>query len=110
MIKEEKLEYRHKKESEWLTIDICREYQKKGKGLSHIAKRELQFELMERCDVTELQAINIINGFNICDYVDYYDRMRNNIALKEVDSEYIEWLAQKDIERANRDTEIENED
>ena len=39
-------------------------------GLQDIGKRrELRKELQARCDLTELQAVNIINGFHIPDYV-----------------------------------------
>ena len=39
-------------------------------GLQDIGeRRKLREELQARCDLTELQAVNIINGFHIPDYV-----------------------------------------
>lgn len=60
---------------EVLTLQIANEYRNRAKilppnGLQDIGKRrELRKELQERCNLTELQAINIINGFHISDYV-----------------------------------------
>ena len=39
-------------------------------GLQDIGeRRKLREELQTRCNLTELQAVNIINGFHIPDYV-----------------------------------------
>lgn len=60
---------------ETLTREIANEYRKRAmllpaNGLQDIEKRrELRKELQARCDLTELQAVNIINGFHIPDYV-----------------------------------------
>ena len=60
---------------ETLTREIADEYRKRAmllpaNGLQNIGKRrELRKELQARCDLTELQAVNIINGFHIPDYV-----------------------------------------
>ena len=60
---------------ETLTREIANEYRKRAmllpaNGLQDIGKRrELRKELQARCDLTELQAVNIINGFHIPDYV-----------------------------------------
>ena len=60
---------------ETLTREIANEYRKRAmllpaNGLQDIGKRrELRKELQTRCDLTELQAVNIINGFHIPDYV-----------------------------------------
>ena len=45
---------------------------------SHVLMRE---ELQARCNLTELQAVNIINGFHIPDYV----RIAEVIAAKEAE-------------------------
>ena len=33
----------------------------------------LKIELMKECDVTEIEAINILNGFHVSDYVKKYE-------------------------------------
>ena len=43
--------------SELLTVEIVNEY------------RKLRQELQRRCGLTELQAINILNGFHVRDYL-----------------------------------------
>lgn len=35
--------------------------------------RKLKNELMKECNVTEIEAINILNGFHISDYVKKYE-------------------------------------
>lgn len=56
---------------ELLTEDIAREYRDKAKALPYNGmqdigeRRALRIELQERCGVTELEAVNIINGFHI---------------------------------------------
>lgn len=60
---------------ETLTREIANEYRKRAmllppNGLQDIGeRRELRKELQARCNLTELQAVNIINGFHIPDYV-----------------------------------------
>ena len=41
--------------------------------------RELEKELQEKYGVTELEAINIINGYHHRDYVEKYYRIKNCI-------------------------------
>ena len=58
---------------------------------------------MERCDITELQAINILNGVHANDYVRIYEHMRNPDRMSgksDEQREYLEWLAEKE-ERDN---------
>lgn len=56
---------------ELLTRDIARTYQNRAKALPYNGmqdtgeRRALRIELQERCGVTELEAVNIINGFHI---------------------------------------------
>lgn len=93
--------YRHREDAEWLTIEICEKYRKKAEmlGIANVnnigARRKLQMELQQRCDITELQAINIVNGYNASDYVVYYERMKNHKDNEVADAEYLEWLAHK---------------
>lgn len=59
---------------ELLTNGIAKEYRDKAKALPHDSmqdiggRRALRIELQERCGVTELEAVNILNGCNIADY------------------------------------------
>ena len=59
---------------ELLTQDIARQYREKAaklpyNGMQDIGeRRRLRLELQERCGVTELEAVNILNGF----YADVY--------------------------------------
>ena len=60
---------------EILTRAIANEYRDRAlllpsNGLQDIGERRtLREELQVRCNLTELQAVNIINGFHIPDYV-----------------------------------------
>lgn len=60
---------------EVLTRAIANEYRDRAlllppNGLQDIGeRRKLREELQTRCNLTELQAVNIINGFHIPDYV-----------------------------------------
>lgn len=62
--------------AELLTLQIAKEYRDKAKrlppnGQQDIGdRRALRIELQARCNLTELQAVNIINGFHIGDYVE----------------------------------------
>lgn len=55
---------------ELLTENIAREYRDKAaklpyNGMQDIGeRRRLRLELQERCGVTELEAVNILNGFH----------------------------------------------
>ena len=42
---------------------------------------ELMSELMEEYGVTQVEAINILNGYHIADYVNKYQRIQNLIPL-----------------------------
>lgn len=61
--------------AELLTKKIAIEYRDKARllsenGLQDIgARRALRVELQSRCNLTELAAVNIINGYHIGDYV-----------------------------------------
>lgn len=65
---------------ELLTLQIAKEYVEKVaklpyNGLQDIGKRrELRIELQNRCGLTELQAVNIINGRHIQDYIAIHER------------------------------------
>jgi len=61
--------------AEVLTREMANEYRDRAKllpanGLQDIGdKRKLRIELQKRCNLTELEAVNIINGFHIDIYV-----------------------------------------
>lgn len=61
--------------AELLTREIAAEYRGRAKllpvdGMQDIGdRRALRMELQFRCGLTELAAINIINGYHIADYV-----------------------------------------
>lgn len=65
---------------ELLTLRITEEYRNRAKALPPNglqdtgARRELRKELQERCGITELQALNILNGYYAGDYVMIYAR------------------------------------
>ena len=81
---EESLRY-HK--GKWLTKEAVAEYRKRMRNLSVTdmqligAKRELCKEFMEEYGITELEATNILNGFNISDYITKYERIRTQTPL-----------------------------
>ena len=59
---------------ELLTREIAYTYRDRAKALPYNGmqdigeRRALRIELQERCRVTELEAVNILNGFHIDDY------------------------------------------
>lgn len=61
--------------AELLTRKIATEYRDKAALLPQNnmqdigARRTLRIELQTRCNLTELAAVNIINGYHINDYV-----------------------------------------
>ena len=104
---EVKITVRHRPDAEWLTYDICKHYMKLAEKITDRSICDSEFgrlceELMERCDITETQAINILNGRHINDYVAIYNRMKTlpEISQKETEEKkgYLEWLAKKEEE------------
>lgn len=63
---------------ELLTHEIACAYRDRAKALPHNSvqdageRRALRQELQERCGITELEAVNILSGFNIGDYCRKY--------------------------------------
>lgn len=68
--------------AELLTKQIVYEYQKRLAALPKYdnqdirERRELRIELQNRCGLTELQALNIINGFHVSDIIIICERKR----------------------------------
>lgn len=60
---------------EMLTMQIANEYIGRARNLPDKSRqdvgerRKLRIELQNHCRLTELQAVNIINGFHVRDYV-----------------------------------------
>ena len=80
----ERLRSTHK--GEWLSVDVARHYRQlaapflafyDGQYIKTV--RELGRELQDMYGVTELEAINILNGYHIKDYVGRYYRIENCI-------------------------------
>lgn len=61
--------------AEMLSMKIVAEYHERVKRISENggqdigARRKLRIELQNRCNLTELQALNILNGFHVKDYI-----------------------------------------
>lgn len=75
--------------AEVLTKEIAKEYRDRAKllppnGLQDIGdRRKLRIELQERCNLSELEAVNIINGFHISLYAAITGRSRKKKYRKE---------------------------
>jgi hypothetical protein len=72
---------------EWLTEEICREYLERAKelpeddGTDTGRWRALRMELQKRCNITEIQAFNILRGQYIDEYVQIYGLKSGRISL-----------------------------
>lgn len=70
--------------AELITRQIATEYREKARslppnGLQDIgSRRELRMELQAKCNLTELEAVNIINGYHIGDYVALAERRESD--------------------------------
>ena len=71
---------------DWLTLDVANKYRQlaapflafyDGQNIKTV--RELGKELQDKYGVTELESINILNGYHIHDYVEKYYRIMNCI-------------------------------
>lgn len=74
---------------EWLTQEVCEAYRQKAESINEYdcqdvrKHRELRWELQEKYGLTEVEAINILNGNNISDYLLKYKRIMNREPLIE---------------------------
>ena len=69
---------------EWITYDAIVMYQKRVSGLSKEdigERRKIRIEFQKRYGLTELEAINLLNGFHVQIYLRKYERMQNLIPL-----------------------------
>ena len=77
------------KKFEWLTEEICKEYIERAKalppdtGLDIGPWRELRIELQNRCNVTEIEAFNILRGYHVKDYLQIYGFLSGRIPMTE---------------------------
>ncbi len=75
--------------AEVLTRKIANEYRDRARllppnGLQDIGdRRKLRIELQSRCNLTELEAVNIINGYHIGDYVVLAERRKREKEKRE---------------------------
>lgn len=75
--------------AELLTRKIANEYRDRARllppnGMQDIGdRRKLRIELQSRCNLTELEAVNIINGYYIGDYVVIAKRREEERLRKE---------------------------
>lgn len=75
--------------AELLTSRIAREYQEQARrlpdnGLQDAGKRrELREEIQKRCGLTELEAVNVLNGYYVKDYIVKYERRQEENERRE---------------------------
>ncbi len=78
-----------KKEFEWLTLDICKEYKARADqlppndGQDTKEWRSLREELQKRCNLTETEAFNILRGYNVRDYIQRQALLSGEIPMPE---------------------------
>lgn len=76
---------------EWLTEAIVKEYQSKASGYISNGRqdigemRKLRMELMERCGVTETEALNILSNYHVADYLLKYEIFSGKVVLDKDD-------------------------
>lgn len=78
---------------ELLSRAIAKEYQKAASvlmddGIQDIGQRRtLRIELQKRCGLTELEAVNVINGHHVQDYIAKYERRQEEDERKQRDQD-----------------------
>ena len=79
------LNERDKHKGDWLTAEAVAAYRKRAQRISAKdnqdigARRALRVELQQRYGLSEIEAINILNGFHGAFYVEKYRRIQNGI-------------------------------
>lgn len=74
---------------EWLTQEVCDRYREEAESINEFdpqdvrRHREMRWELQEKYGLTEVEAINILNGNNISDYLLKYRRIMNREKIIE---------------------------
>ena len=78
---------------ELLSRAIAKEYQKAASalmddGIQDIGQRRtLRIELQKRCGLTELEAVNVVNGHHVQDYIAKYERRQAEDERKQRDQD-----------------------
>lgn len=89
--------YKHRQDAEWLTIEICQEYRRRALAIDKNEcrdigeRRKLRIELQEKCDILEIEALNIINGLYHEECVRKYKKVKmalNGSCLLDANSCY----------------------
>ena len=76
---------------EWLTEAIVKEYQSKASGYDSNGRqdigemRKLRIELMDRCGVTETEALNTLSNYHVADYLLKYEILSGKVVLDKDD-------------------------
>ena len=74
---------------DWLTQGVCDKYREEAASINDFdpqdirRHRELRWQLQEKYGLTEVEAINILNGNNISDYLLKYRRIMNREPIIE---------------------------
>ncbi len=80
---------------EWITYEDAQEYRDRAEKLPYNGfqdigeRRALRIELQERFGLSQTEAINIINGFNMRDIVQVYDNLKHLKLPKDEGAEII---------------------
>lgn len=78
-----------RQKGEWLTAEVVKRYRdaverQPSKDMQSIGeRRRLRLELEEKYGITEIEAINILNGSSIGDYINKYERRKKKAELKK---------------------------
>ena len=70
-----------------LNLEVANRFRNKAKRLADKSGqdmgefRRLKTELMDYCDVTEMEAINILRGYHIMDYIRKYEIMSGIVTV-----------------------------
>lgn len=102
---------------EELTLDICREYREKARQLNTLnsgdigPRKVLRQELQQIYGLSEVQAINVLNGYMIQDILMLVSNKRNGkvITIDEEKREFMEWQAQKEEEKRYQQMVLDDE-
>lgn len=76
-------------EYDWITLEVVKEYRQKvellGEDVSDTGiRRKLRIELQRKYGLLEIEAINILNGYNVSAYLAKYERIKNKIPLVKI--------------------------
>lgn len=74
---------------DFITREVCEEYRRLGEELNRVdcqdvdRHKELCRELQRDYGVTQIEAINIVNGFHIAEYISKYERIKNRTPIRK---------------------------